>query len=205
MNAIDKLTEYFRTLPGIGPRQAKRFVYFLLTREKEFLTEFSNLLSAIKKEIRVCDNCQRFFNGASTVPLCKICNDKNRDPTEIMIVEKDIDLENIEKSHAYNGYYFVLGGTVPILEKEPETKVRSRECLAYVKRLLADKKLKEIILAFAVNAEGESTSDYLHNLFKPLIEEKGLKISALGRGLSTGSEVEYTDSETIKNALKNRS
>lgn len=204
MNSIDKLTEYFRALPGIGPRQAKRFVYALLTRDEEYLSEFSSLIRGLKKEIKVCNNCYRFFNNSNTSPLCKICSDKNRDVSQLMLVEKDIDLDNIEKSHAYNGYYFVLGGIVPILEKNPEGKVRSREFVSYIKKLLGTDNLKEIILAFAVTAEGENTSEYINNILKPLLIGKNITISTLGRGLSTGSEVEYTDPETIKSALKNR-
>jgi len=205
MQSIEKLTEYFRALPGIGPRQAKRFVYALLLESEEFLNEFSDLIKVIKKQIKVCENCRRFFNSANASPLCRICGDKNREASVIMLVEKDIDLENIEKSRAYNGYYFVLGGTVPILEKNPESKVRTRELIYYIKRLLESGHLKEIILAFAVNAEGENTSEYVQSILRPILENNSVKISTLGRGLSTGSEVEYTDSETIKSALKNRS
>jgi len=203
MSSIDKLTEAFRHFPGIGPRQAKRFVYYLLTKNREHLEELSNLILEIRRDIHVCSFCQRFFNGRAQVPLCPICADQTRDRSLLMAVEKDIDLENIEKSDAYNGRYFVLGGTVPILEKEPERRVRSREFLATATREMGAGNLKEVILAMSVNAEGENTAEYLSGLLSPL-REKGLRISMLGRGLSTGSELEYVDSDTIKSALTHR-
>ena len=118
-----------------------------------------------------------------------------------MVVEKDIDLESMEKSGVYNGKYFVLGGTVAILEKAPEKIVRSRELLQKIEK---EKDIKEVILAFSVNVEGENTSEYLSNFLQDIAAKRHLKISTLGRGLSTGSEVEYADNETLKNALKNR-
>lgn len=203
MSSIDKLAETFRHFPGIGPRQAKRFVYYLLTKKREHLEELSNLILEIRRDIHVCTFCQRFFNGRVQTPLCSICADETRDRNLLMVVEKDIDLENIEKSDAYNGRYFVLGGTVPILEKEPSSRVHSREFAAIAQKEMEAGRLKEVILAMSVNAEGENTAEYLSSLLSPL-REKGLRISMLGRGLSTGSELEYVDSDTIKSALTHR-
>jgi recombination protein RecR len=98
----------------------------------------------------------------------------------------------------------VLGGTVPILEKEPERKVRSRELLKTVEKRAKEEGLKEVILAISFNSEGENTAQYIKDILSPLCEKYSLKITLLGRGLSTGTELEYSDSETIKNALKNR-
>jgi hypothetical protein len=78
----------------------------------------------------------------------------------------DVDFEAIEKSHSYLGYYFILGGTVPILEKEPEKKIRAKELLALTKKRATDG-LKEIIVATSVNPEGENTSDYVAKLLSP--------------------------------------
>ncbi len=119
-----------------------------------------------------------------------------------MIVARDIDLENIEKSHSFNGKYFVLGGTVPILDKNPETKIHLKELLALVEK--KSKVLKEIILGFSLNPESEYTSQFIIEALNPVITKYNLKISHLGRGLSTGTELEYSDADTIKNALKNR-
>jgi len=216
MDTIEKLTEIFKSFPGIGPRQAKRFVYFLLTRNKSYIKEFTTFIEELQKEIQICQECYRYFTkGKQTVSLCNICSGKNRDSDSLMIVARDIDLENIEKSHSFNGKYFVLGGTVPILDKNPETKVRLRELLNTIEKRTAPASerdpslekagLREIILGFSINPESEYTADFIIQALNPLITKYNLKISHLGRGLSTGTELEYSDSDTIKNALKNRS
>jgi recombination protein RecR len=209
MDTIEKLAEIFRSFPGIGPRQAKRFVYFLLTRNKSYIKEFTNLVEELQKEIIICPECFQYFTkGKRTTPLCDICLSKNRDEDVLMIVARDIDLENIEKSHSFNGKYFVLGGTIPILDKNPENRIHLKELLALVEKKAnknSSEKLKEIILGFSINPESEYTADFVIQAINPLITKYNLKISHLGRGLSTGTELEYSDADTIKNALKNRS
>ena len=211
MNNIDKLTEYFSKFPGIGPRQAKRFVYFLLTRNNGFLTELVELIQQLKKEIRVCQNCCRFYSvrqkmGASANSnLCDICADQNRDQTLLMVLATDADLTNIERIGNYAGLYFVLGGFVPILEKRPEQRIRIEKLLALVQKKCEGGGLQEIILALSVNPDGENTGEYVAEQLRPLAQKYAIKISALGRGLSTGAELEYLDNTTFQNALKNRS
>ncbi len=194
MNSINKLTELFSKFPGIGPRQAKRFVYFLLTRNSAFLEELSRLLLELKKEVSTCELCKRFFANSHS-KVCPTCSDTNRNSEMLMIVERDADFENIERSKIYDGKYFILGGKVPILEKNPENRIR----VAELKKRVADENIKEIILALSVNPDGENTEKYVRGLLPDSI-----KVTILGRGLSTGIELEYPDSDTLKNAFKNR-
>lgn len=209
MDNIEKLSHLFSEFPGIGSRQSRRFVYFLMTRNPEFLEDMTNLISNLKKEIKSCDFCSRFFQkNNSNSPICEICRDKNRDKTKLMIVSRDIDLETVEKSDSYNGMYFVLGGSVPILEKNPENKIRLKKLISYLEDIVKTEdengKLKEIILGLNANPAGEHTADFLIKALSPLSAKYGIKISTLGRGLSTGTELEYSDADTIKNAMKNR-
>lgn len=210
MNSINKLTAIFEKFPGIGPRQAKRFVYFLLTRNNAYLEELAHLLLKLKKEVSVCESCMRFFansqlgNPATKLHVCEICRNPNRQDGMLMIVERDADFENIERSKIYEGKYFILGGKVPILEKNPEQRVRAQELVNIVSGRAKNKMLKEIILALPINPDGENTEQYVKRLLSPLAEKYDIKISMLGRGLSTGIELEYPDSETLKNAFKNR-
>lgn len=201
MNTIQKLTELFTRFPGIGPRQASRFVYFLLSSSQSYRSELVRLISSIKDETKICNFCCRFHSNH--LEICVICIDKNRDETTLMLIEKDVDLDNIEKTKGYSGYYFVIGGTVPILDKNPNTSVRVEELEKIITKR-AKEGLKEIILAFAVNPEGENTGQYIQKILEPIVVKEKIKITTLGRGLSTGSELEYSDSETIKSALKNR-
>lgn len=198
MDSISRLTEYFREFPGIGPRQAKRFVYFLLTKNPSYLDEISKLIIEIKKNIKICSMCFRFHQGKDN--NCGICNEKTRNQNILMIVSRDVDFETIEKSKFYDGYYFILGGNIPILEKEPEKKVRINELMDR----LSKGSFKEVIISLNANTEGDYTSQYISDLIKNKYSESNYTISTLGRGLSTGTELEYSDSDTIKNALKHR-
>lgn len=209
MNNIDKLIEYFREFPGIGPRQAKRFVYFILSRNQTYLNDFKKAIDNVKESVRICQNCFRFFslNGLnrtvdSKENICSICKDPNRDTSLLMILAKNSDLEAVEKSNSWNGLYFVIGSNLPILEKDPERKIRIRELKD---KVLKNTNIKEVVLSFSTNTEGENTADYVKSELTELSQKNGFKISSLGRGLSTGSELEYSDSETLKGALKNRS
>ena len=205
MNSIDKLTEIFKSFPGIGSRQAKRFVYFLLSQNPVFIEDLSKLISDVKKDIAQCANCYSFFqNHNSQNNLCDVCINPQTDKNILMIVEKDVDLENIKKTNTYDGLYFILGGSLPILEKNPAQKIRARELFDRAQEY-AKGELKEIILATAATPEGENTAQYVAKILAPLAEKYGVKISALGRGLSTGTELEYSDANTLQNALKNRS
>lgn len=201
MNALSKLAELFSEFPGIGPRQAKRFVYFLLTKDPAYVRELIKTIEEIKRNVHICSSCFRFFNDERNVGTCDICRDPNRDQSILAVVSRDSDLEHLEKSHAFRGLYFVLGGTIPILEKEPERKVRIAELVKTVKNRPT---IKEVILALSLNVEGEHTGDVVRTTLKPLQEAQSFKITVLGRGLSTGTELEYSDAETLKNAFGNR-
>lgn len=204
MNSIDKLVKIFSEFPGIGPKQARRFVYFLINKNESYIDDLKNEISELRKNVVSCADCKRFFLARRDDQiLCDICADKNRDNSILMIVSRDIDLENIEKSHPFQGKYFVLGGLVPILDKNPEQRIRLKELLALVSRM-SEKGLKEIILGLDANSEAEYTANILKTSLSNLVQKYGIKISELGRGLSTGTELEYSDPETIKNALKNR-
>lgn len=206
MNSIDKLTEIFSKFPGIGPRQAKRFVYFLLSRNGSFAGELTQAINNLKKEIVQCDECLRFFPSAGQERLCSICADDTRDPSMLMVVPRDIDLEAIERSGSFRGYYFVLGGVVPILDKEPEKRIRINNLQETINKKLEKLKIEncklEIILAMNANSDGENTAEYVKG--KLATHNQQLTITVLGRGLSTGIELEYADPETLKNALLHR-
>ena len=205
MDSLNKLTELFRQFPGIGPRQAKRFVYFLLSQTGAYRDLLSKNIYELGSAIDICKSCFRYFpKGKITDHECPICKDPKRESASMLVVSRDVDYENIEKSREYNGKYFVLGGNIPILDKEPESKVRARELYKIVHDRVKTGELKEIILALNLTPEGENTEDFLRKYLATLSEKHGIKISKLGRGLSTGLELEYSDTETIKNALKNR-
>jgi len=130
-----------------------------------------------------------------------------------MIVARDSDFETIEKSGAYRGLYFVLGGSVPVLDKEPGKRIRLEKLLNYVTKSTdletnrvdgSRGPFKEIILSLNTTPDGEHTAEIVRDALSRVTDASVTKISILGRGLSTGAELEYADGETIRNALRNR-
>ena len=212
-NLIDRLVETFRRFPGIGPRQARRFVYHLLHEGRTTIDRFVTDLRALHGAVTQCEQCFRFYSSlnrqelAGRAKICDLCADPSRDGQTLMIVEKDADLEAVKQSGTYQGRFFVLGGLVPILEKDLQFKIHRRELIALITRRLVGNepdKLNEVIIALAVNPEGDHTVEFLKQSLGEFTK-KGLRLTVLGRGLSTGTELESSDAETIKNALRNRS
>lgn len=205
MSEIERLIEHFRRFPGIGPRQAKRFVFYLLGRPRTEIVELAKHISELPSLVTVCSLCKRYFSkNGSTSKLCTICADVTRNEEQLLIISTDVDLENVEKSGAYRGKYLVLGGLLPILEKKPESRIRARELLKRIEEQCKNTKLSEVILALSATTEGEHTEEYLRKILTEPATQHGFRITKLGRGLSTGLELEYSDPETIKNALEHR-
>lgn len=204
MNNLDKLIAYFEKFPGIGARQARRFAFHILTMPKGATAELATLISSLTDTVTECSSCHRFFaRGANGMDLCSICADTRRDASKLLIVERDTDVQSVERSGVYDGLYFVLGGTVPLLNAHDDQRLRGGALKGTVENRVTDG-LSEIILAFSVNPDGENTERYVRSLLREVLAEHTVTISHLGRGLSTGSELEYADPETVKNALQNR-
>lgn len=204
MTNLEKLIQQFERFPGIGARQAKRFAFHILTLPPAEVEELARLISTLPLSVTECTRCHRFFSAHSpTETRCNICDDPNRDHTKLMVVERDSDVVALERAGAYDGLYFVLGGTVPLLQNPDTGKLRGSALKAAVASTL-EGGLTEIILAFSVNPDGENTSRFVEQLLRDTLHGQTVTMSQLGRGLSTGSELEYADPETIKNALQNR-
>lgn len=203
MDPIDKLSQYFKEFPGIGERQAKRFVYFLLHKNPAYVKELGDSILGLKDIIHQCPSCFLFFKGERD-QLCDVCKNPKTDKTSLLIIEKDADYENIKRSKNYSGMYFILGGLAPIVTKETPSFLRLKELLNIIELRAKNDNLKEVIIALSLNPQGEHTDMYLREQLSGLENKYNFKIVSLGRGLSTGTELEYSDGETIKNALKNR-
>ncbi len=204
--SIQKLVKIFSKFPTVGPRTAARFVFYLLGLEKEEVKELLDAISTLKEKIRRCSFCFNPFepaqisnklgSGEGENELCEICSNPKRDKSLLCVVEKETDLETIEKTRKYRGRYFILGGTVSKLKKQGVKDLRTEELIQRVK----NSEIEEIILALNPTPEGEATLLYLERLLKPLNK----KITRLGRGLPVGAELEYADEETLSSAFDNR-
>ncbi|PIR82213.1 recombination protein RecR [Candidatus Kaiserbacteria bacterium CG10_big_fil_rev_8_21_14_0_10_59_10] len=200
MDALDKLATLFARFPGIGPRQAHRFVQFLLRSSPSMRRELADSIRALGATVNQCDACMRYHAGAKG--LCALCADPARDASMLAVVSSDADLAALERSGTYRGHYFVLGGTIS-LASEKAKALRERELLSRAQER-ASAGLREVILALPANPEGDYTAIHVRDALAALAARHGWKITMLGRGLSTGSELEYADAETLKSALENR-
>lgn len=193
---IQQLIDEFAQLPSVGPRQAARFVFYLLNQPKEEIEKFAKKLFVLKK-IKYCAFCNRAIEATAT-HLCEICKNTNRERTAICIVEKDTDIESVEKTKRYNGLYYVIG-----TEDENRQLHRLKDLISRIKK--SKKDLNEVIVATDATTEGETIALYAARCLDELKKiYPQLKITRLGRGLSTGSELEYMDEDTLTNALLGR-
>jgi len=194
---IKKLIELFSKFPTVGPRSAGRFVFYLLNLPKEETEELMVAIKNLKQQTGICKFCfNPFFKDAAEEQFCLICNNKTRERALLCVVEKESDLEAIEKTKTYRGLYFILGGTVAQLKKKDLDGLRIKD----LEERLKTNKIEEVILATNLTTEGETTALYLERLLK----QTGIKTTRLGRGLPIGSELEYADEETLRYALEQR-
>lgn len=200
---IEELVELFDRMPGLTRRHSQRIIFYLIRENPSYIKKLSKNLLLLKEKLSVCQLC---FNLAEKVKrgknLCEICKDKKRKENKIMIVEKIQDLEKIEKLKIFKGLYHLIGEK-PIQEFNIENNIYLR----YLKKriLVLLKKYKptdiELIIALSPTKEGEIKSLYIKELFSPY----KIKITKIAKGIPSGGEIEYFDSQTLKESLIKRS
>lgn len=193
-NNLKKLIQYFGRLPGIGPKMAERIVLFLQKQPQGEVKNFATLLSSLPNSATLCIHCFTL----SEKNVCDICMDKTRDNRYLLIVGDPVSALNIENSEKYRGYYFILNGLLNPLEGIGPQKLNIKKLLERIKSSSA---LKEVILAFNANVEGEATLLYLKKI---LNQHKNIKLTRLARGLPMGSELSYADEITLSAAISER-
>ncbi len=207
MNPTERLQELFLKFPGIGPKQAARFVYFLLRQKSEYKDDIIKNIEALKDSSHICDRCLRVYSkNINNNSSCDICLNINRDSDSLMIVIKELDIDTIEKTGFYNGKYFVLGSILPFLTEKPSEILNIKELVNLISKNIAEEdiKIKEIIFAMPVTDEGENTINYLKKTLSQIVGAEKIKMSTLARGLSTGLDIEYVDKNTFKEAFIHR-
>lgn len=203
----NKLFEYFKTFPGIGKRQAERFVFHVLTKDQSWVDSFVREIEKSRSGVKECSDCFRVFRNkfGEKFELCDICRSQVRDRSLLAVVEKNIDAEVMLTKASWTGLVFVLGGQFQVIEKKNPPRVHLEGLLKFVKKIQPE--LKEIILCNSLNPDGVFTASVLHQKINELLGDDSaqIKITTFGRGFSTGTELEYADKETLQNALRNRS
>lgn len=195
MNAprsLDELINALRCLPGVGPRSAQRMAYHLLQRDQEGARRLADSLDYALQHVRHCEKCNNFTEEV----VCELCSSQRRDSALLCVVEMPADLLMMEQAHCYKGMYFVLMGRL-----SPLDGIGPREI--HLDRLLKrarDNMVKEVILATNFTVEGEATAHYIGEM----LQNEGLKITRIARGLPVGGELEHVDSGTLAQAVLER-
>ena len=195
---IERLAKLFSKFPGIGDRQAKRFAYFILTQPEYYVTNLSQSLVTARAQAHTCNRCLRIYEGAPGV--CFICGDSSRDQHTIAVVEKSQDIDAFNRTD-YHGLFFVLGGLIPIVQKNIVSGTNASLLVDRVKKESSNP--TELILAFPLTPNGEHTDQAVRELLAPVATDS-ITITSLGRGLSTGAELEYADAASLSASLKKR-
>ena len=191
-SSLDELVQALRCLPGVGPKAAQRMSLHLLQHDQGGGIRLADALRKALSNIRHCERCNTFTESN----LCALCASTRRDQSLLCVVETPADLMMVEQTQAYSGLYFVLMGRL-----SPLDGVGPRDI--HVERLLkraTDGEVREVVLATNFTVEGEATAHHLGELLRA----RGLLVSRLARGVPVGGELEYVDSGTLAQALRDR-
>ena len=189
---MNELIEALTTLPGVGPKGARRIAHYLLKADTGISEHLADALVNLKKTIRFCSVC----GNITDQEICSICEDEHRDKTRMCVVAEPQDIYLIEQTGIFNGLYHVLMGLIAPTSGVGPSDLRINE----LKERLAGGQFSEVIIATNPSHQGEITALHLHKELKPL----GVRITRLATGLPTGADIEYADRLTLRHALQDR-
>ncbi len=189
---VERLTEAFARLPGVGGKTAQRLAFHVLSLPDAEAEEFAQAILEAKRMVHTCPVCQNLTDSE----LCAICSDERRDQGVICVVAEPRDVIAMERAREYEGVYHVLHGVISPLNHVGPDDIRIRELLARV----AKGGVREVIMATNPDTEGEATAMYLSRLLRPM----EVKVTRLAYGVPVGSQLEYADEVTLLRALEGR-
>jgi len=192
LEPLERLSDMFRRLDGVGKKSAMRYAFCVLNLSDEDARAFAEAILAAKSEIHLCERCQNL----TTEQFCPLCRDDRRDSGVICVVEDPRALMAIEKTRQFGGLYHVLHGTVSPARGITPDKLKIRELLTR----LQTEEVREIILATNPTVEGEATAMYIAKLLSPL----GVRVSRIANGVPVGGDLEYADEVTLRRAMEGR-
>ncbi len=187
---IERLIEYFRSLPGVGYKTAQRYAYSIIEGSEERADNFADAIKEVKHKIGLCSKCGNYTDK----PVCEIC--ERRSGKVICVVKEPKDIISMEKVKSYDGVYHVLFGLISPLEGKGPNDINIRGLLNRIKELGTE----EVIMATDPDVEGDATAMYVAKLLKPM----GIKVTRLAQGIAMGSDLEYTDEITLSKAMEGR-
>ncbi|HWK96370.1 MAG TPA: recombination mediator RecR [Pseudolabrys sp.] len=189
---IEKLIQLLARLPGLGPRSARRAALFLIKKREQVMTPLTNALQTALEKIVVCKTC----GNIDTHDPCTVCTDLRRDQSILVVVADVADLWALERAHAVNGRYHVLGGTLSPLDGVGPQDLSIE---ALVKRA-HEPEVSEVILALNATVDGQTTAHYITEL----LADANVKVTRLAHGVPVGGELDYLDEGTLSAAMKQR-
>ena len=190
--ALERLTEQFARLPGIGSKTAQRLAFHVLSLPQDEAEAFAAAILDAKRTVHTCAVCQNLTDRE----ICGICDDPQRDHGVICVVAEPRDVVAMERSREYQGVYHVLHGVISPLNHVGPDELKLKELLQRV----GEGNVREVIMATNPDTEGEATAMYVSRLLKPL----EVKVTRLAYGIPVGSQLEYADEVTLLRALEGR-
>ena len=190
--ALERLTEQFEKLPGIGGKTAQRLAFHLLSLPQEEAQEFAETILEAKRTVHLCPMCQNLTDQ----DICPICDDETRDRGLICVVADPKDVVAMERAREFRGVYHVLHGVISPLNHVGPDDIRVRELLERVGK----GGVREVIMATNPDTEGEATAMYISRLLRPL----EVRVTRLAYGIPVGGQLEYADEVTLLRALEGR-
>lgn len=192
LNAIDALG----MLPGVGPRTAERYAYYLFRSNEKISDSIVDALSNLHSGVKLCPITFALIDSEEDVS--PLYSDDKRDKATVLVVEEPLDIYAIEQTKAYKGTYHVLGGAISPIDGITPDQLHIKELIERVKK----DNVSEIIIATNPSVEGESTALLLEKMLHDKYPE--LKLTRLARGLPLGVDLSYADQITLNAALENR-
>lgn len=194
--ALNNAIEALGSLPGVGPRTAERYAYYLFRSNPQVADNIADALANLHDGVKSCPVTFALIDASEEIsPLYA---DESRDKTTVLVVEEPLDIYAMEQTHSFKGTYHVLGGAVSPIDGITPNELHIRELIDRVEK----DKIMEIIIATNPSVEGESTALLLEKMLHEKYPE--LKLTRLARGLPLGVDLSYADQITLSAALENR-
>ncbi len=189
---LGKAVDEFAKLPGVGRKTALRLVLHLLRQDTATVEALGHAIITLKREVKYCKVC----HNISDTDICRICSNPGRDHSAVCVVENVQDVMAVEATQQFTGLYHVLGGVISPMDGVGPSDLQID---SLVDRVNAGG-IKEVILALSTTMEGDTTNFYIYRK----LENSGVKLSVIARGVSIGDELEYTDEVTLGRSIVNR-
>ncbi len=193
-DALSRMVQALKALPGVGPKSAQRMAFHLLQHDRNGAAVLGQSLLDAVNNIHHCTLCNTF----SELEVCTTCADVRRDPSILCVVETPADQLMVEQTLTYRGLYFVLMGRLSPLDGLGPNEIHLDRLIERVEK--SKEPVKEVVLATNFTSEGEATAHYIGEIMKA----RGIKVSRIARGVPVGGELEYVDASTLARAMMDR-